>query len=175
MVQDLPPLVAYKHCPKCGESLEHKGGNLLKCTSCGYNFFVNAAPAASVIILNEKNEILLTKRKFEPYKDTWQTPGGFMQPEETYEEAVRREIVEELGVEMKLGNFLGAFPATYPYHGVILPFLSLISLAEIVSGVIEGKDDVAEVRFFSKKALKDIEIPYPFLRDLLNKTYKSSK
>lgn len=166
------PFFVYKYCPKCGGGLEYKGGNLLKCTQCGYNFFVNAIPAASVLIINENNEILLTKRKFEPYKDMWQTPGGFIQLNETYEDAVKREIDEELGVKIRLGEFLGAFPEAYPYHGVNLQFLSLISLAEIVSGEIKAKDDVAEARFFDKRALEGIEIAYPFLEELIRRSYR---
>jgi NADH pyrophosphatase NudC (nudix superfamily) len=70
---------AYKHCPKCAGGLENKGGNRLKCTKCQYNFFVNMAPAAGVIILDEQNRVLLARRKFEPKKGTLQSPGGFLQ------------------------------------------------------------------------------------------------
>ena len=59
----LPPLQAYKYCPKCAGRLQHTAENVLKCAVCGYNFFVNAAPAVGVLILNDKNEALLAEKE----------------------------------------------------------------------------------------------------------------
>lgn len=145
----------------------HKENNLLKCTACGYNFFVNMAPAATAMILNEQNHVLLAQRKFEPFKGMWQTPGGFMQLHESYEEAVKREMMEELGVKIELGKFLGAFPDQYPYQGVMLQFVAIVCLATIIEGNIEAKDDVSEVRFFSLEEARKTEIAYRFLEELI--------
>lgn len=162
-----PPLKAYKFCPKCAGEFKHINGNLLKCQQCGYNFFVNAAPCASAIILSDKKEVLLAKRKFEPYKGTWQTPGGFMKPEESFEEAVQREIYEELGVKIKLGKFLGTLPDVYPYYEVDVPFLGIYCTATITEGEVSARDDVDEVRFVGAAELDGLDITYPSLRALI--------
>lgn len=163
------PTEAYKHCPKCAEQFEYKGGNWLKCTGCGYNFFVNAAPAAGVLILDDKNRVLLAKRKFDPKKGTWQTPGGFMHPGETPEEAIVREVEEELGVQISLGKYAGCMPETYDYGGVILPFLGIYFTATIVKGDIVPKDDVAEARFFDIEEIDKLDITYPALPSLIKR------
>lgn len=53
----------------------------------------------AVLRLNDLPEILLVQRKDPPYKDMWALPGGFMEMEETLEEAARRELKEETGIE----------------------------------------------------------------------------
>ena len=52
----------------------------------------------AVLRLDELPEILLIQRKEQPFKDSWALPGGFMEIEETLEEAARRELKEETGI-----------------------------------------------------------------------------
>lgn len=158
------PTEAYKYCPKCAGNFKHKGGNWLQCSQCDYNFFVNAAPTAGVFIFNDKGEVLLAKRKFDPYKGTWQVPGGFMHPNETAEEALHREIDEELGVKVQLGKFVSTIPDTYIYGGVALPFLGIYYTATVSEGEIKPKDDVEEVRFVNLEEARKLDITYPALR-----------
>ncbi len=158
---NLSPTETYKFCPKCAGTFEYKGGNWLNCTKCGYNFFVNAAVTPGALICNGKNEVLLVKRKFEPNKGAWQIPGGFAKPDETYEEALRREIEEELDVKIKLGAFVASHPMDYLYGGVLLPILCMYTAAEIVSGDIIARDDVAEARFFSLEEVLKLNLNAP--------------
>ena len=90
-----------------------------------------------------------------------------MQLGETYEEAQKREIMEELGVTIGLGKFLGSMLGTYPYKGVALPFVGFYSTASIASGEIRPQDDVEEARFFSKTELETLDITYETMRPLL--------
>ena len=53
-----------------------------------------------------KFEILLIKRKNEPYKDCWALPGGFMEMNETLEQCAVRELKEETGIEVERGEFI---------------------------------------------------------------------
>ena len=55
---------------------------------------------------NGKHEILLIKRKNEPYKDCWALPGGFMEMNETLEQCAVRELKEETGIEVSYGEFI---------------------------------------------------------------------
>lgn len=90
-----------------------------------------------------------------------------MQLGETYEQAIKREMMEELGVEIALGKFLGAFPDAYPYHGVMLQFVSIMCIATITDGKLEARDDAQEVRFFSKQEISGIKIAYRFLEEVI--------
>ena len=54
------------------------------------------------IIINQKGQFLLVKRKNEPFRDEWWVPGGRVLKGETLEEAFRRKMKEELGIEVKI-------------------------------------------------------------------------
>ena len=58
-------------------------------------------------ILNDNNEILLQQRNKEPEKGYWSIPGGKLEWMETFEDAVKREVKEECGVEIKVEKLLG--------------------------------------------------------------------
>lgn len=58
-------------------------------------------------ILNEKNELLLQLRNKAPEKEYWSIPGGRVELFETFEEAVKREVKEETGVEVRVIDLLG--------------------------------------------------------------------
>lgn len=70
--------------------------------------FKNFCLTADIIIEN-KNKIVLIERKNEPFKGKWQTPGGFVEDEETVEEAAIREAKEETGLKIKLKDILGVY------------------------------------------------------------------
>lgn len=58
-------------------------------------------------ILNEKNELLLQLRNKAPEKEYWSIPGGRVEMFETFEEAVKREVKEETGIEVHVIDLLG--------------------------------------------------------------------
>ncbi len=62
----MEPKDFYKFCPKCGEKLIAQKENFLRCEKCGFHFYINPLPCNAVIIENEKGEIMLVKRKFDP-------------------------------------------------------------------------------------------------------------
>lgn len=160
-------LKLYKHCPKCSGEFVYRGGNHLKCQVCNYSYFVNQAPTAGVIIFNEDNKVLLAKRKYEPKKGTWQSIGGFVGLDESLEEAALREAKEELGVTIKIERYLGSFPETYEFGDVAVPFLAIYFVAKIIDGKPQPNDDVAEIKYFSRAELSNLNITYPALKSLL--------
>lgn len=161
------PLKLYKFCPKCGGDFKFLGENYLKCQQCSHSYFVNQAPTAGFTVLNERNEVMLAKRKFEPKKGTWQCLGGFVGLDESFEDALAREAREELGVEIEVKGYLGSFPEVYEYGGIAAPFIGPVFIATISSGTPTPADDVDEIRYFSVEELPELDITYPALRTLL--------
>jgi MutT/NUDIX family protein len=161
------PLKMYKFCPKCGGGFTHRDGNHLKCEACEYSYFVNQAPTAGLVIFDEAGRVMLAKRKFEPYQGTWQSVGGFVGLYESLEAAAIREAEEELGVTVRIENFLGSFPEVYEFGGVAVPFLAIYFVAKIVDGGPQPSDDVAEIGYFTREELTELDITYPDLRRLL--------
>ena len=121
------PAIVFRFCPKCG----HPGfapdtEKSLKCNNCGFRYFINMNAAVAAIIRNEKDEVLFTIRKHDPAKGMLDLPGGFVDPDETAENAIKREISEELNLEIRDMEFIGTFTNKYLYGGIEYQTLDLL-------------------------------------------------
>ena len=105
-------------CPRCGKpALRFIDDKQLECTACGFTYFHNTAAAVAVII-EWQGELLLAERAHEPALGKLDLPGGFVDPGETVEQTARREIREELGIEMAELDYVGCAANTYAYRDV---------------------------------------------------------
>ena len=97
------------------------------------------------IILKDK-QILLIKRKNEPFKGKWALPGGFVGYGEKTEDAVIREVSEETGVKTKIRTLAGVYsdPNRDPRGHII----TIIYVLDIVEGNVKAGDDASDVKFF---------------------------
>ena len=98
-----------------------------------------------VVIID--GEILLIKRKNDPYKGNWALPGGFVEYQEKVEDSVIREVFEETGLKTKIIELFGVYsdPKRDPRGHTI----TLVYLIQKISGQLEGKDDASEAKFFN--------------------------
>lgn len=113
------PLAQFKYCPKCGS--DHFVENNFKskrCDRCGFIYYFNSCSSTIAIIINSKNELLVATRAHEPSKGTLDLPGGFVDMEETGEEAVIREVKEETNLEVESVKYLFSIPNKYIYSGL---------------------------------------------------------
>ena len=99
-----------KFCLVCGNSLALKQDkeNKLRphCERCGWIFYKNHVPAVACVVLNEKNQLLLVKRKFEPQIGFWALPSGYMEIWQTPEETAIEELREETGLIGEIESFI---------------------------------------------------------------------
>lgn len=169
----MDPGDAYKFCPRCRNKLAIKEESL-QCVQCGFNLYINPIPCNGVIIENEKREVLLVNRKFEPKKGYWDLPGGFIQPGESLEHSVNREIQEELGVEVEMTGIIGVYEDNYLFQEIINPSLGVIVTAKILSGNLKAADDAAEFQYFPRDQVLQQQIGFPMvikgIKDYLKKT-----
>ena len=101
-----------KFCPYCACPFELKhvqGRERLVCTGCGEIYYQNPLPAATALVLNRQNQLLLGKRAVEPAMGEWGLPGGFIEMGESMEQGALRELMEETGLEGKVLSFVGVF------------------------------------------------------------------
>ena len=85
---------------------------------------VNVSAAAIV----QDNKVLATRRGYGAYKDWWEFPGGKLEDGESPEDALIREILEELNVEIIVGKLLRTVEYDYPgFHLIMHCFLCSIS------------------------------------------------
>ena len=111
----------FKYCPNCGKEIDN--GNLLeykrcwKC-GCGLELFNNVASAVGLVIKMPDGKILFERRAKEPRKGFLAFPGGFVDPDESAEEACVRECMEETGVKPLSLKYIATFPNDYDFAGV---------------------------------------------------------
>ncbi len=147
-------------CPKCGnQTLVLYPPRCYQCEACAFVYYQNAA-AASVAMIHSQGELLVTQRAFEPAKGMLDLPGGFQEFGESLEEGLRRELQEELYLDIAIEQmrYLFSYPNRYPYKEVI--YHSCDAYFEII---LENKthtipaDDVEKVMWipFEKLALEE--------------------
>ena len=139
-----------------------------------YDFIYSRSPRICVdlLIKNSKNEVLLTKRDIEPYKDHWHFPGGRVKFRETLWDAIRRILKIELGYEALIFpepsgvcEFLEEEQKGQPRHSI-----SIVHQIQLPDDVVIKLDHTAkEVRFFAQ--LPEPVIP-PQKEYLINQGYK---
>jgi NAD+ diphosphatase len=113
------PRNIFKFCPQCGaDHLSSLSQFVLKCRKCGFQYHINSAAAAVAIIKNEEGELLTVRRARMPKKGKLHLPGGFVEVGETAEEALVREVREELNIEINTYYYLRSQPGHYTYKGV---------------------------------------------------------
>ena len=150
------PSQVFKYCPYCGAAgFKWNGVKLFSCDSCGGRYYVNEAAAVVALIENEKRELLLTVRGRDPFKGMLDLPGGFVDIGETAEDAVRREVKEELNVDVEGLNFFGSFPNRYVFNGIVYFTLDMAFCAKVRDfSTICATDDVAQYRFMPVSEIK---------------------
>ena len=143
------PLAIFKFCPVCGSSnWVINNFKSKRCQDCGFVYYGNASAAVACLIVNEKNELLVCRRAKDPAKGTLDLPGGFVDLNESAEEALRRELLEELNVEIKNPQLYTSIPNNYLYSKMNINTLDLLYTAEIKNiNTLRAADDVSEAFF----------------------------
>ncbi|MBN1845734.1 MAG: NUDIX hydrolase [Sedimentisphaerales bacterium] len=137
----------FHYCPQCGQASLAGDQRRVACQRCDFVFYLNAASAAAAILQRE-GRILFTVRAREPQAGTWDLPGGFIEHEETAEDALVREVREELNISITDLRFFGTFPNRYPYKGIVYPVLDCVFTARVGQwDSLEPQDDVKDVIF----------------------------
>lgn len=149
------PLHQFKFCPKCGSS--HFVENNFKskrCETCGFVYYFNPSSSTIAIIINNNNELLVATRAHDPAKGTFDLPGGFVDMNETGEEAVIREVKEETGLHVSQAKYMFSIPNTYVYSGFEVHTLDLVYLCKVDDMQnIKAEDDVASLQFIKTSEL----------------------
>jgi ADP-ribose pyrophosphatase YjhB (NUDIX family) len=104
-------------------------------------------------VTDDEGRVLLARRALEPAVGLWDTIGGFLDEGEDAVAGLRREMLEEAGIEVELGRFVGAFVGGYGDGPDAPSVLNLVWEVAIVAGDPTPGDDVAELRWFPRDAL----------------------
>jgi ADP-ribose pyrophosphatase YjhB (NUDIX family) len=125
--------------------------NTCPCDLCKFN---NPKGTATAVILRE-NKLLVLKRSQEPFKGMWDLPGGYMNAGETPEQTLKREMKEELGVEVRLTH-IGDFPGTASYKDFKFSVLSHTFLADFDGEIKLDKNENSEYKWMALDEIKEV-------------------
>jgi len=171
----------FDFCPQCGieQFLFYRGRKYFKCCDCGYEFYFNMAASVVAIIRNDKNEVLFTIRRHDPAKGMLDLPGGFVDPGETAEAAIVREIKEELNLDVCEYRYIMSSPNEYPYGGFNYHTLDLVFECTVSDQEnIAVADDVSGYRFINVHEVNTGDIGLESIRNIvtyLRETEKSKR
>ncbi len=119
----------HQFCGRCGVPLKTKADERAKeCPQCGLLHFPRLAPA--IIVLVERGDQLLLARSRHFMPGMYSVLAGFVEPGESLEEAVAREVKEEVGIEIKDIEYFGSQPWPFP-HSLMIGFTATYAGGEI--------------------------------------------
>lgn len=126
----------------------------LVCGDCGHIAYENPKIVVGSIAVYE-NKVLLCRRAIEPQKGLWTLPAGYMELDETSEEAAVREAIEEADADIEITGLLGVF--NLPHVNQV----QLIYKAKLLDDHIAAGDETSEVKLFSWNNIPWQELAFP--------------
>lgn len=151
------PGMPMRFCPHCAQPLaERVAFDRLRsvCLACGFVEFRAPKVGVSVLVLDEEGKVLLVRRAEEPGRGKWGLPSGFIDWDESPEEAAVRECVEETGLAVTDLRLFDVAHYTDDFRG---PGINLTYRVRVAGGLPRPGDDAAEVRYFARDELPPIE------------------
>ena len=153
----------HTHCPRCGAVTEPElAGHSRRCVVDGSEHFPRLDPAVIMLVTDPDDRCLLARNALWPERRV-SILAGFVEPGESAEQAVAREVHEETGITVVSPRYVGSQPWPMP-HSLMLGFRAL------ATGSLEirvDSDEIAEARWFSRGELRasiasgEIRLPPP--------------
>lgn len=138
----------HRFCARCGQPTGIAvAGHVRRCAACGAEHYPRTDPAVIMLVRDEDDRCLLGNHALWP-RGRFSTLAGFVEPGESLEQAVRREVVEEAGVEVGEVSYVGSQPHPFP-SSLMLGFMADALTTEIR---VDG-EEMAEARWFSRAEL----------------------
>jgi NAD+ diphosphatase len=142
-----------RFCGKCGgrtDPMEGERGRV--CAGCGLHFFPRVSPAVIVAVVRDGKILLAQSRRFP--SAFYSVLAGFVEPGETFEECVHREIREEVGIEVENIRYFGSQPWPFP-HSLMVGFTASFAGGNLV---LEEKE-IVQAGWFGPEEVLPLRIP----------------
>lgn len=150
-----------RFCPSCGTKTVMQTTISKQCPNCKYEIYPVVSPAILVLIRKGDAILLVHARNFRG--SFYGLVAGFLETGETLEECVRREVMEETGLEINNITYFGNQPWPYPSN------LMVGFIADYVSGTIRLQDEeLSEGAFFTKDNLPELPRKLSLARKMID-------
>ncbi len=151
-----------RFCPVCGTRTERLPSEWAKqCPACGFLQYPRISPAI-IVLIHRPGQILLTRQPTWP-SNRYSLVAGFVEPGESLEECLRREVAEEVGVTVDDIRYLGSQPWPFP-HQLMVGFLARYRAGELR---IDAQE-LEHAAWFDLGALPDLPPPLSISRRILD-------
>ena len=162
----------FLYCPSCSTRLEKRDSQgAARCPNCGRTWYENAAPTVGAGIVRD-GRALVTRRAFDPEKGRFDVPGGFLHADEHPVDGLKREVAEELGVEVEVSTDDLVVFAPHRYGAGGNWTLALGFVTRLVSGEPTPADDVAELLWVTRAQLDELDFAWAHDRELLVRAFE---
>jgi len=153
---------ADQFCSRCGSKNRSKNDERAKeCPQCGYVSFPRISPAIIVLVEHDGKALLARSPRFK--EGFFSVLAGFVEPGEALEDAVRREVKEEAGIDVKNVRYFGSQPWPFP-DSLMVGFT-----AEYAGGDIKIDDnEILDARWFSADDMPEIPAKISISRALID-------
>jgi ADP-ribose pyrophosphatase YjhB (NUDIX family) len=163
----MTPADLFRFCPRCAAArpAANAGHTPFRCGGCGFHFYFNPTVAGAAFVSDPGGRVLFIRRAKDPAGGKLGVPGGFIDFGESAEDGVRREVREEVGLELDRLRFLVSFPNLYPYREVTYPVVDLYFTAVAVDpAAARPLDAVLGLEWRFPHEVPDGEVAFPSLR-----------
>ncbi len=164
-----PLIAAYSHCPLCGSSAYLDGEPGRRCDDCGHREFNNPVAAAGAFIADADGRLLFIRRANDPAKGKLMIPGGFLDGGESLEEAVRREVREEVGLEVAELTYLTSHTNQYLFDGfhrvtVDVVFAATVTATDLEAQVVLDPEEASGYALLQADEIDPAELAFDSIR-----------
>lgn len=160
-----PLIEAYTHCPLCGSTNYVAGSPGRRCEDCGHREFNNPVAAAGAFISDEDGRLLLIRRANDPAKGALMIPGGFLDGGESLEDAVRREVGEEVGLDIVDLTYLTSHTNQYLFDGLHRVTVDVMFAATVASlDVVLDLDEATAYEFLKADEIDPVDLAFDSIR-----------
>ncbi len=139
----------HRFCSRCGErTVIAAAGHVRRCPACGAEHYPRTDPAVIMLVLDEHDRALLGRQMHWP-KGRFSTLAGFVEPGESIEQAVVREVAEEAGIAVGRVEYVASQPWPFP-SSLMLGFVARATSTDVR---VDG-EEIEEARWFSRDDLR---------------------
>ncbi len=154
---------SHRFCGRCGQATERQQALARICPACGHVSYPRISPAIMALVIRGQELLLARGPHFQP--GIYSALAGFCEPGESLEQALRREVREEVGLEVENLRYFGSQSWPFP-HSLMVAFTCQYAAGSLLL----QPEEIEDARWFPSHALPALSPPISIARQLIDAT-----